>query len=104
MSRCIARTACQLALIQDLLHGVISGRSRGLVDDQRHGGWTRAACTIVIVAARCHLGHRDHPKRVHEAALAADVLILMCSIRRHEQLLLVLHVRLVQSIVGLLRR
>ena len=99
----VAGTPSQLALIQDLLHGVVGGRSGGLVDHEGHRGWARAAGAVVIVAAGGHLRDGDHAKRVHEAAFAAHVLVLGGPVRLHDQLLLVLHVRLLQAIVGLLR-
>ena len=59
--------------------------------------------SIVVVAACCHLRHGNHAERVHEAAFAANVLVLMSCIRSHDQMLVV-HVRLVERVVGLLRR
>ena len=99
----VARTPRQLALVQDLLHGVVSGRRGGLVDHEGHRGWASAAGAVVIVAAGGHLRDGDHAKRVHEATLAAHVLVLGGPVRLHDQLLLVLHVRLMQAVVGLLR-
>ena len=59
--------------------------------------------TIVVMAACCHLWHLNHAQRVHEPAFAANVLVLVSCIRSHDQMLVV-HVRLVQRVVWLLRR
>lgn len=53
------------------------------------------------MATGSHLGHLDHAERVHESSLAAHVLVLMSCIRSHQQVL-VIHVRLVESIIWLL--